>query len=103
MININLHLTCKHAEVCLGRGKSEAVQIVNSVTEADKIKVPLRLMNITDIEDYFITVGDLNLISSVKNLKASGQITKMNKLIKKKKKIKPAQIQISGSSFPTHK
>lgn len=86
MININLHLTCKHAEVCLGRGKSEAVQIVNSVTEADKIKVPLRLMNITDIEDYFITVGDLNLISSVKNLKASGQITKMNKLIKKKKK-----------------
>lgn len=36
-------------------------------------------MNITDIEDYFITVGDLNLISSVKNLKASGQITKMNK------------------------
>jgi len=48
-------LTSKHAEVCLRRGKSEAVQNVNSVTEADKIKVPLHLKNITDFCDSDLT------------------------------------------------
>lgn len=42
MININSHLTCKHAEVCLVCVKSEASHNVNSVTEKHKIKVPQR-------------------------------------------------------------